>query len=293
MKKIFLIVFTVFTSFIASAQKIHFTDTSNVWYQFFDQYNDGNPPIFTYTTYHFVNDTIIHSIDYKIFSFGAVREDTLSKKVYLRDVLGDSDVLLMDYNLGIGDTFTTNYDTLFHIYYKYVVTSIDSTLINGVWHKHWHFPAVHNPQGTSWESDIIEGIGCIQHPTYMIWHGIGVEPIDPRVYCFSNKSMTPPVSPRVGWLDNSTSCTTYPHLNTNDLRSKKSKVTIYPNPTTTSLTITSPSPITTLSITNLLGQVVFTHHYNTDQVHIDVADLPKGLYFVRVNDREVRKFLKE
>ena len=74
---------------------------------------------------------------------------------------------------------------------------------------------------------------------------------------------------------------------------KNSSASIYPNPATTSLTITSPTQITTLSVTNLIGQVVFTDHYNTGQVHIDVADLPKGLYFVKVNDTEVRKFVKE
>jgi hypothetical protein len=63
--------------------------------------------------------------------------------------------------------------------------------------------------------------------------------------------------------------------------------------TSTSLTITSSKKITSLSITNLLGQTVYNNIYNTDKVQIDVADLPKGLYFIKVNGSQVQKFLKE
>ena len=292
MKKIVLIVFTVFTSSVASAQKIHFTDTSNHWSVFRDTYNDGNP-LFFYSGYDYMHDTTINSIEYKIFSFGVIREDSLLKKVYIRASSGDSDIVLMDYNLHVGDTFTAQYDTFHHFYYNHIVSSIDSTLINGVWHKVWHFPSIPTFGGSGKPSfDIIEGVGCIRHPIFVLFPG-GVEPDDYHMYCFSNQGITPHLSPAVGDFDNANSCITYPHLSTNELKHEQTKTFIYPNPATTSLTITSPTPITTLSITNLLGQVVFTHHYNTDQVHIDIADLPKGLYFVKVNDREVRKFLKE
>jgi len=67
----------------------------------------------------------------------------------------------------------------------------------------------------------------------------------------------------------------------------------YPNPTSTSLTITSPNKISQITITNLLGQMLFTHEYNTEQVQVDVADLPSGIYFVKINGTDVRKFVKE
>ena len=69
---------------------------------------------------------------------------------------------------------------------------------------------------------------------------------------------------------------------------------IYPNPTTTQLTIQSPNnPITQLTITNLLGQTVYTDQYNSEQVQIDVSNYPAGVYFIKVNSTEVRKFVKE
>ena len=70
-------------------------------------------------------------------------------------------------------------------------------------------------------------------------------------------------------------------------------VIIYPNPTSTALTITSPDKITSIAITNLLGQTLYTHAYDAPQVQVDVADLPPGMYFVRISGSEVKKFVKE
>jgi hypothetical protein len=69
-------------------------------------------------------------------------------------------------------------------------------------------------------------------------------------------------------------------------------VSVYPNPAHNELTITAQT-ITNVTITNLVGQTVYSHDYNAEQVHINVADLPEGVYFVRVNGSEVRKFVKE
>ena len=68
---------------------------------------------------------------------------------------------------------------------------------------------------------------------------------------------------------------------------------LYPNPATTSLTITSGENIKTITITNLLGQTIYTHEYNADKVEVDVAGLPTGMYLIRINGSEVRKFVKE
>lgn len=78
-------------------------------------------------------------------------------------------------------------------------------------------------------------------------------------------------------------------------------ISLYPNPATTSLTITSPDKITQITITNLLGQTVYSSQFAVGslptgqaglQASIDVASFPAGMYFVRVNDTAVRKFVK-
>jgi len=76
--------------------------------------------------------------------------------------------------------------------------------------------------------------------------------------------------------------------------SGQNELTIYPNPATNLLTISSTGPsIKQLTITNLIGQTVYTNEYNELKVQIDVAGLLTGVYFVRVNGTEVRNFMKE
>jgi len=67
---------------------------------------------------------------------------------------------------------------------------------------------------------------------------------------------------------------------------------VYPNPATTKLIVTAPNTITTISIINLTGQMVYHHEDNTKKVQIEVADFPTGIYFVKINGTEVRKFVK-
>src|SRR5205823_3123670 len=96
MKQLFLLGFLICLAINCSGQKIHFTDTSNVWWELKYQYDDWRPAIKSYSSFSYAKDTTIDSTRYKCFGFGIVREDTVLKKVYLRDVSGDSEVLLMD-----------------------------------------------------------------------------------------------------------------------------------------------------------------------------------------------------
>ena len=73
-----------------------------------------------------------------------------------------------------------------------------------------------------------------------------------------------------------------------------STLSIFPNPATTELTIQSTNePIKQITITNLLGQTVYNQMHSTDKVQVNISSLPTGVYFVKVNDTEVRKFVKE
>jgi hypothetical protein len=71
------------------------------------------------------------------------------------------------------------------------------------------------------------------------------------------------------------------------------QISIYPNPATTELNIASTDKINSVTISNLIGQVVYSQQCSSRQIQLDVADLPKGFYFVKVNNTEVRKFVKE
>jgi len=70
-------------------------------------------------------------------------------------------------------------------------------------------------------------------------------------------------------------------------------ISIYPNPATQNVTITASAKINDVIITNLFGQTVHAQKNNSQQVDIDVAALPAGVYFMKINDGEVRKLVKE
>jgi hypothetical protein len=64
---------------------------------------------------------------------------------------------------------------------------------------------------------------------------------------------------------------------------KGNQIMMYPNPTSTQLTISSSDRITNVVITNMVGQMVYSQLYSAQQIQVNVADLPKGVYFVKVN----------
>lgn len=70
-------------------------------------------------------------------------------------------------------------------------------------------------------------------------------------------------------------------------------VSIYPDPATNKISIASGTKIVSIAVYNQIGQIIFSNEFNADHVELNIADLPSGLYFIRINGCEVRKFLKE
>jgi type IX secretion system substrate protein len=68
---------------------------------------------------------------------------------------------------------------------------------------------------------------------------------------------------------------------------------LFPNPATKELSISGATRITSVVICNLVGQTVYTKKFNSEKVQVNIADLAKGIYLVRINGAEVRKFVKE
>ncbi|MBS1584235.1 MAG: T9SS type A sorting domain-containing protein [Bacteroidetes bacterium] len=286
MKRFFLVLLFTFTQCVVSkAQKVHFTDSTNQWSELQPIYDAPNPWILDYSSFSYVGDTTIDSFGYRNFGFGWVREDSIAKKVYLREQ--DSDILLMDYNLKVGDTFVGPY-------YQFPVLKVDSTQINSVWHKVWYFPFYTG----GWYYDIdtiyvVEGVGCLETPTFMVADYSGcIECGQPFIYCFSNNNTTPPLLPQTGWLDNTTSCATYPHLSVNTLHRSGAWINIYPNPATHDINITSSENITEISIANVLGQTVFEQKCHGKEFSVNVTSWTVGTYYLKINGSTIRKFVK-
>ncbi len=71
------------------------------------------------------------------------------------------------------------------------------------------------------------------------------------------------------------------------------KISVFPNPATQELTISASSPINQVTITSIIGETVFTNAFNTENARVDISDMPAGVYFIKINGAEVRKFVKE
>ena len=71
------------------------------------------------------------------------------------------------------------------------------------------------------------------------------------------------------------------------------ELALAPNPASDELEITASAAITRITITNPLGQTVRTLACHTTQLRVDIAGLAPGQYFVRVNNTEVRRFVKQ
>jgi hypothetical protein len=305
MKHLILIILIIASAQMSAGQKIRFTDTSNHWSELISIYNDGQGGTLL-QSYQYIQDSTVGSTDYRIFEFGSdyqngtnylIREDTFLNKVYIWD--GNSDVLLMDYNLNVGDTFSITYPDQFN-QHRYAVLGLDSILINATWHKVWTYSQNLDGNFPNDNSILIEGIGCIRHPLYLLQMSNCVECSYFYMYCFSNNGTTPLVSPGQPYVngytmlfDNDTSCTVIPALTTNNLTHRPQSFELFPNPAHSLIRITSTDNIARIIITDVVGRVVHRQECNSKQAQVDITLWPGGIYFARINDTEITKFIKD
>lgn len=67
---------------------------------------------------------------------------------------------------------------------------------------------------------------------------------------------------------------------------------IYPNPAKNNLTVSATGNITSIVISNMLGQELIVRNCNSNLVNIDISALPQGVYLVQVNNGAVKKMVK-
>src|ERR1035437_1492907 len=114
-----------------------------------------------------------------------IREDTIAHIVYCRNVSAyTTDTLehiLYNYNFNIGDSI--NYKGFID-----TVASIDSTLINGIYHKIFNFQ--NKAHGRSYT--VLEGVGCTNNPVFPASFGACFE-YGESLFCFSQNGVRPAI----------------------------------------------------------------------------------------------------
>ena len=89
-----------------------------------------------------------------------------------------------------------------------------------------------------------------------------------------------------------TSGATTVNVGVKNINAVGSGIRVYPNPTRGEIYITSPGVISAVSISNIVGQNVFSAQYADNSVVVNIDQLPDGIYFVRVNNADVYKIVK-
>ncbi|MEP7169032.1 MAG: T9SS type A sorting domain-containing protein [Bacteroidota bacterium] len=154
MKKLYTLLIIISCSHTSKAQVYYpMLDSSvNIWYYTFNILpvspvnitsnaqlcNYGSFGFGPSVKYYTQGDTVINSLSYKqlIFdnyfstggcTYGYIREDTSSKKIYFMDNIFSPEILMYDFSLQTGDTISLNF--LFSAYWQNGVYTVDSIVV--------------------------------------------------------------------------------------------------------------------------------------------------------------------
>ncbi len=206
--------------------------------------------------------------NYNYTTPGAIREDTIARKVYFLETGSTVEKLLYDFSLNVGDTVKTYVTTL--CMPGVVVTQIDSVLINGNYRKQW---TVERPGCLfSGQGKIIEGIGStmglLEQMVNFEWWG--------TLTCFSQDYVNM-------YSQDNTTCPLPIITNVSNSKKHLSNFTISPNPTKNSITISQTEPtFNKYEIYSLNGKLVAENKINGILQKVDLTGYAEGMYIVKL-----------
>ncbi len=199
---------------------------------------------------------------------GAIRQDTSLKKVFIVPAGNNTEELLYDFTLQVGDTVkgyiesitTSNPD---------IVQSVDSVLVGTSYRKRWLI-------NYSYQIYLIEGIGS----TYGLVEKSPGEATDGYPYnisCFQqNGQALYPSTP--------TSCELITSINKHDKFS--SQLDVFPNPSSGRLTISfTNQTIKEIQLIDLLGNIIIKQALK-GQTNFEIKDLNGGIYILTLIDTD-------
>ncbi|HEX7414522.1 MAG TPA: T9SS type A sorting domain-containing protein [Bacteroidia bacterium] len=291
MKRIVLIAVLFCVKTYSQTNKYHkFPDSAAVWNIHLNVVMSSCPPtgstIDEYYSITISGDTLISSKTYhKLFTpfvqiipstcaslligyQGAIRQDTLAKKVFIVPPTNTSEQLLYDFTMQVGDTVKGFLEPSLH---PDKVQSIDSVLVGSTYHKRWNINNCYNIY-------LIEGIGS----TYGL--------IVPSPYCGVDAgSFTITCFKQNGQA-------LYPNTTTNcdlltsvvSIEKNSNQVSIYPNPAKDILNVEClmVNEATGITISDILGNAIYHSTFNTQHKIISVADLAEGVYNISISSNE-------
>jgi hypothetical protein len=201
--------------------------------------------------------------DYK----GALRQDSLLKKVFFVPVTNSNESLLYDFNLNVGDTLASSYNGG----NSNKVIGIDSVLVGSNYHKRFLLTPLNPISSPDTNYAIIECVGS----TYGLYNMI-VPPFESgsQLNCFAHNGQFYPTTSNCPFT-----------VGVTEKDNDKFEIKIFPNPFS-SLTVLQTDNLfknATLTVCNLFGQTVKQIKNISGQTIIFQRDnLSSGLYFIRL-----------
>jgi hypothetical protein len=248
--------------------------------------------------------------------FGAIHEDS-SKKVWYRNLISfdtisnnnplkfltsvfpfeylkpDSDVILYDFNLNVGDSIKW-IPGVFSFYPYPNVQSIDTILmIDNTYRKRFTFLTNCGPVQDYW----IEGIGSSFGLFGSYVYPLISDPTDIQgnwLSCFSQNNQY--LFQHLKYPDISNCNATIKSSSSIDTISEYRDFIIYPSISNSIISIVKPDKYYTLQIINTLGQLVYSQHVSSEKFTLDISSLEDGMYYIKAFQSETKinigKFVK-
>jgi len=289
MKKIILLfaICLLQTNLKAQTNVYHpFPDSNAIWIEEWTKHMDTSVHYISRTS--LIGDTVINAVNYnKLYSSfvhndpylgfdsswkytGGIRED-ITKKIYFLDSDSINEMLIYDFSKNIGDTIPSSKN-----FAPLIIENIDSILINNQYRKRFLLDSL----GYSF---IIEGIGYNGGLFGLFTTAWIFSWTLPDLVCFIQGGNILYHNP------NYNSC--FRVITTIDDKEYKHAFKLIPNPSNglVKLEIENTTNETLkIEIINVSGQQVYRKQYsNTIHKQIDLSGLPKGIYFVKMQGKDL------
>ena len=242
--------------------------------------------------YHFYRyalteeDTIIENETYKklyLFSnsefnpltaqcIGGIRENE-QRQVFYKGGFNAQKKILCDFSLSVGDTFTIKTGD-----FPYIakVKTIDTINYGGALRRAFYIglEGYESFNIALW----IEGMGSVEGLLYdMSTKLLGLDFLG-RNRCYEHNDILLYHDYPQGVED----CFT-PVLSLNSIKAEDNSITLYPNPATSDIKISSESRINSIEVFNSLGQKIYQENINAKEKIIDINSFSKGIYIIGVS----------
>jgi len=231
----------------------------------------------TYKKLYFFTDSVFNPLTAECV--GGLRENE-QKQVFYKggDILGGMVMpgLIYDFSLNVGDTFPN-----VNPYFPYVleVKNIDTIDYAGTQRRRFEIGEKGDTSSSPYiVAQMIEGIGNTQGIMYDMCLNLLMCPTHGRNRCYEHNG-------ELLYHDYSQSvqdCIT-PLYGLNEIRLEDNSITLYPNPTSKDVNISSENIINSIEVFNSLGQRIYQEKAKSKERTIDISSFSKGVYIIGVS----------